>query len=91
MKTLPRTASRAHRTPGCESRNGGYGSEQELRVFERYALPLKPRLMAWFFFEGNDLDDDQNFDNAMLATPGATTPSVQNRGPAAGAPSSIDR
>jgi hypothetical protein len=45
----------------------GYGSEQELRVLEHYALPLKPRLVAWFFFEGNDLDDDQNFDNAMLA------------------------
>ena len=47
----------------------GYGSEQELRVLERYGLPLKPRLVAWFFFEGNDLDDDQNFDNAMLADP----------------------
>jgi hypothetical protein len=48
----------------------GYGSEQELRVLEHDALPLKPLLVAWFFFEGNDLDDDQNFDNAMLATPG---------------------
>jgi len=43
----------------------GYGTEQELKVFERYALPLEPRMVAWFFFEGNDLDDDQNFENAM--------------------------
>lgn len=53
----------------------GYGSLQELRVLERYALPLRPRYAAWFFFEGNDLDDDQNFENAMLA-----------EGTAAGAP-----
>jgi SGNH hydrolase-like domain, acetyltransferase AlgX len=44
----------------------GYGTEQELKVIQRYALPLKPRMVAWFFFEGNDLDDDQNYDNAML-------------------------
>ena len=37
----------------------GYGTLQELKVLEKYALPLEPRLVAWFFFEGNDLDDDQ--------------------------------
>jgi hypothetical protein len=58
----------------------GYGTEQELKVFERYALPLEPRMVAWFFFEGNDLDDDQNFENAMAyergvrATPAPSKP-----------------
>ena len=47
----------------------GYGSLQELKVLERNALPLAPRLVAWFFFEGNDLDDDQNFENAMADRP----------------------
>jgi hypothetical protein len=54
----------------------GYGTEQELKVLERYALPLEPRMVAWFFFEGNDLDDDQNFENAMAYERGvrATAP-----------------
>jgi hypothetical protein len=43
----------------------GYGTLQELKVLERYALPLGPRTVAWFFFEGNDLDDDQSFEDAM--------------------------
>ena len=37
----------------------GYGSLQELKVLEKYAVPLGPKMVAWFFFEGNDLDDDQ--------------------------------
>ena len=45
----------------------GYGTLQELVVLERHALPLAPRLVAWFFFEGNDLYDDQNHENAQLA------------------------
>ena len=44
----------------------GYGSLQELKVLEKYALPLHPTLVVWFFFEGNDLDDDQIFENAMV-------------------------
>jgi SGNH hydrolase-like domain, acetyltransferase AlgX len=47
----------------------GYGSIQELKVLEKDAVPLAPRLVAWFFFEGNDLDDDQNFENAMVDKP----------------------
>jgi hypothetical protein len=43
----------------------GYGTLQELKVLEKYAVPLQPRLIAWFFFEGNDLDDDQRYENAM--------------------------
>jgi len=44
----------------------GYGTLQELEVLRRYAVPLSPRMVAWFFFEGNDLYDDQNFENSML-------------------------
>ena len=34
----------------------GYGSLQELKVLEKYAVPLGPKMVAWFFFEGNDLE-----------------------------------
>jgi hypothetical protein len=44
----------------------GYGTLQQLAVLRRYALPLRPRLVAWFFFEGNDLYDDQSFEDTML-------------------------
>ena len=54
----------------------GYGTMQELKVFERYALPLGPRMAAWFFFEGNDLDDDQTFENAMAYEQGVPAPSA---------------
>jgi hypothetical protein len=52
----------------------GYGSLQELLVLQKYAVPLAPRMVAWFFFEGNDLDDDQSFENAMASRgpPGAS-------------------
>ena len=52
----------------------GYGSLQELKVLEKYALPLGSRMVAWFFFEGNDLDDDQNFENAMAYERGVPAP-----------------
>jgi len=34
-----------------------YGPLQELIVLKRYGLPLRPRLVLWMFFEGNDLGD----------------------------------
>jgi GDSL-like lipase/acylhydrolase family protein len=45
----------------------GYGTAQELVVLQRDAMPLAPRVVIWFFFEGNDLYNDQEFENAMLA------------------------
>ena len=45
----------------------GYGSAQELVVLERDGLPLEPRVVIWFFFEGNDLYNDHEFDNALTA------------------------
>lgn len=43
----------------------GYGTLQELEVLRLYALPLHPRAVAWFFFEGNDLYDDETYENAL--------------------------
>ena len=44
----------------------GFGTLQELVVLRQSALPQRPRLVAWFFFEGNDLYDDQEFENTLL-------------------------
>ncbi len=43
----------------------GYGTLQELEVLRLYALPLRPRAVAWFFYEGNDLYDDETYENAI--------------------------
>jgi hypothetical protein len=45
----------------------GYGTAQERIVLERDALPLEPRVVVWFFFEGNDLYNDKEFENALFA------------------------
>ena len=76
-----RLRTRAHATV-ANLGTAGYGSLQELKVLEKYALPLAPRLVAWFFFEGNDLDDDQNFENAMVGRPDG----AGAKGPAAPVP-----
>jgi hypothetical protein len=47
----------------------GYGTLQELRVLRSDALDRRPQLVVWFFFEGNDLYDDQSFENSRLAEP----------------------
>ena len=47
----------------------GYGTMQELRVPKSDAVAKKPKVIAWFFFEGNDLYDDQTFENILAAAP----------------------
>ena len=47
----------------------GYGTLQELQVLKGDAVQRHPRVVAWFFFEGNDLYDDQKFENALRAEP----------------------
>lgn len=37
--------------------HSGYGPQQELAVFRRFGLPLKPKTVVWAFFEGNDFSD----------------------------------
>ena len=39
-----------------------YGLRQELEVLKRYALPLKPRLVLWVLFGGNDLRDVKTYE-----------------------------
>jgi hypothetical protein len=39
----------------------GYGPQQELIVLKRYGLKLRPKVVLWFFFEGNDLPDVQRY------------------------------
>ena len=45
----------------------GYGTAQERIVLDRDALPLQPRVVVWFFFEGNDLYNDELFENTLRA------------------------
>ena len=35
----------------------GYGPQQELAVLRRFGFKLSPKVVLWFFFEGNDLSD----------------------------------
>ncbi len=70
---------RLHELAGVPVANlgvSGYGTLQEEIVFQRYALPLHPRVVVWFFFEGNDLDDDQSFENMMAYERGVRAPAV---------------
>jgi len=72
-------AERLHELTGERVANlglSGYGPLQELQVLEKFGLPLKPHLAAWFFFEGNDLDDDQAYENAMAFEHGVRPPAV---------------
>ena len=41
-----------------------YGPQQERWVLENVALPLKPEVVVWMFFEGNDLDDVRRYQEA---------------------------
>jgi hypothetical protein len=43
---------------------GWYGPQQELAVLRRFALPLKPSVCVWVFFEGNDLIDAVRYESA---------------------------
>jgi hypothetical protein len=39
----------------------GYGPTQELEVIRRYAFAYQPRLIVWQLFEGNDLQNDEDY------------------------------
>jgi hypothetical protein len=60
--------TRLNKLLGTEVANlgqSGYGPQQELIVLRRYGLPLKPRLVLWFFFEGNDLLDMPRYERML--------------------------
>jgi len=58
----------------------GYGTLQGLRVLKGDAAQRNPQAVVWFLFEGNDLYEDQEFENAILAEPTAPTPIVAGSG-----------
>jgi hypothetical protein len=41
---------------------GAYGPQQELIVLRRHGVAYQPRFVVWQLFEGNDLDDANNFE-----------------------------
>jgi hypothetical protein len=65
-RTTATVLERHLRRPVANLAVSGYGTLQQLEVLRLYALPLRPQLVAWFFFEGNDLYDDQSFEDTML-------------------------
>lgn len=42
-----------------------YGPQQELIVLRRYGLGLRPKVVLWFFFEGNDLLDVSRYERTI--------------------------
>lgn len=52
----------------------GYGPQQELAVLKRYAIPLRPKVIVWAFYEGNDLNDMHEYEKIIAEN-------ESNRGP----------
>lgn len=46
----------------------GYGPQQELVVLRRFGLPLKPKIVVWALFEGNDFSDAEAYDKKVPFT-----------------------
>ena len=62
-----KVASRLERALGVVVQDlgcSGYGPQQEAIALERYGLPLRPKTVVWFFFEGNDLLDVPRYEEA---------------------------
>lgn len=57
----------------CNLGHDDYGPPQELIVLRRYGLPLSPRVVVWFFFEGNDLLDLEDHRAATTGWQGLLT------------------
>ena len=47
----------------------GYGPQQELGVLKRYAMALRPTTVVWLFYEGNDLEDAQEYESKAARLP----------------------
>jgi hypothetical protein len=45
----------------------GAGPISELATLREYAAPLKPKVVLWFFFEGNDIEDLERERTSVLA------------------------
>jgi hypothetical protein len=46
-----------------------YGPQQELAVLRRFALPLRPKLVVWAFFAGNDITDFRRYEKTRNEWP----------------------
>jgi hypothetical protein len=51
--------------------HSGYGPQQELAVLKRFGVSLKPKIVIWAFFEGNDFMDAERYDNEALLSSNA--------------------
>jgi hypothetical protein len=61
-------SSRLARQLGADVANlgqSGYSPQQELLVLKRFGLPLRPKVVFWLFFEGNDLLDVARYERLM--------------------------
>jgi len=45
----------------------GYGTLQEFLILKKDGFRFRPKVVVLFFFEGNDLYDDQRFENYLLS------------------------
>lgn len=52
-------------TPVANLGQIAYGLRQELEVLRRFGLPLKPRLVVWVLFGGNDLRDVEFYERQL--------------------------
>jgi hypothetical protein len=59
----------------------GYGPMQEFLVLTRDGMRLKPSVVVWFFYEGNDLYDDASFEYIVAAPPVLHGAIIQDMGP----------
>jgi hypothetical protein len=61
-QTMARELQRRLDRPVANLGVAGYGPMQELVVLKKDGLRLKPSVVVWFFFEGNDIYDDEAFE-----------------------------
>jgi lysophospholipase L1-like esterase len=47
----------------------GFGPQQELIALRKYGLPLRPQTVVWFFYEGNDLSDTEEYEEMVADWP----------------------
>jgi hypothetical protein len=53
-----------------------YGPQQELAVLKRYALALRPRVIVWAFYEGNDFKDLRRYEGLRDQVLGVRAPAL---------------
>jgi len=64
------------KTPAANLGQIAYGLRQELEVLRRFGLPLKPRLVVWVLFGGNDLRDVEFYERQLARVGRARPPAT---------------